>query len=317
VGVNLSELDKLARRQHGIVTRNQTGVSSSSWHRSLRSGRLIQIHPGVARLVGTSSTPEQRIIAGVLAAGPNAVASHRSAAHLHGIPSVGPPPVDVIVRPNIDRPTQAGQAPKVAPLDDVIVHRPRDITRLKPARRDGIACTNILRTLVDLGAVAPDAVHGAVGHALTNDLASLDALETTLTAHARPGRAGIRALRSAIDDWALDAKPADSVLEPAFHRLVGRYGLPAVEFHPQIGGREVDFRIIGTPIIIECDGWRFHGRLRPQFERDKVNDGDYTSRGWVILRFTYRRITSRPWEVANVIRRTVDRWVGLPIPGAA
>ncbi len=38
---------------------------------------------------------------------------------------------------------------------------------------------------MDLGAVDPTAVHGAVGHALTNDLATLGAIETALDEHAR------------------------------------------------------------------------------------------------------------------------------------
>ena len=135
--------------------------------------------------------------------------------------------------------------------------------------------------------------------------------------HAQRGRSGTTALRQAIDDWSLDAKPADSVLEPAMRRLVSRYGLPDVEFHARVGGREVDFRIIGTPIVIECDGWRYHGRDREQFERDRANDADFVAHGWIVLRFTYRRITSRPSEVARRIEETIARWVDARSPDAA
>lgn len=315
--MRLSDLDQIARRQHGVVARRQTALTTSSWSRAITAGALIGMHPGVARLVGSADTAEQQIVAATLAAGATAIASHRSAAHLHGIPSLTPPPVDIILRPDPRDHRNNGQTSHSRSLDGVIVHRPRDTRRLAPHRIENIACTNILRTLVDLGAVAPDAVHGAVGHALTNDLASLAAIETALVEHAQRGRSGTTALRQAIDDWSLDAKPADSVLEPAMRRLVSRYGLPDVEFHARVGGREVDFRIIGTPIVIECDGWRYHGRDREQFERDRANDADFVAHGWIVLRFTYRRITSRPSEVARRIEETIARWVDARSPDAA
>ncbi len=313
--MKLSSLDQLARRQHGVVARRQTDLTSFSWQRALAAGNLVALHPGVARLVGTSRSAEQQIMAAVLAAGPGALASHRAAAHLHGVPSVHPPPVDVVV-PN--RPGARRDRGKAAVgLEAVVVHRPRDLARTSPHRIDGIPCTNILRTLVDLGAVAPALVHGAVGHALTNDLASLSAIESTLVAHARRGRSGVSELRRAIDDWSLDAKPADSVLEPAMSRIVHRYGLPAVEFHATVGGREVDFWVIGTPIVIECDGWRYHGKQREQFERDRANDAEFAAHGWIVLRFTYRKITTRPGDVARQIRQTIDRWTDRPTPDVA
>jgi hypothetical protein len=73
------------------------------------------------------------------------------------------------------------------------------------------------------------------------------------------GRRGVVALRDAIADWSIDQKPADSVLETVMARLIARAGLPPVEFHPIIEGHEVDFRVIGTPVILECDGWKYHG----------------------------------------------------------
>ena len=311
--MKLTTLDTLARRQHGVVARRQTDLTESSWRRARNSGSLIAVHDGVARLVGTADTPEQRIMAAVLAAGPGALASHRSAAHLHGVPGVADASriIDVIVPSRHDT-TLGRRAVNVLGFDGVDVHRPRDMRRLRPHRIDAIPCTNILRTLVDLGAVAPDAVHGAVGHALTTELVSLSAIETACGEHSRRGRRGITALRAAIDDWAIDAKPADSVLEPAMRRLLSAYGLPTVEFHARIGGREVDFHVIGTPIVIECDGWAYHGRHREQFERDRMMDAEFAARGWIVLRFTYRRITSRPAEVARLIRCAIDRWATTP-----
>lgn len=298
VGVDLVRLDALATAQHGVISREQSGLSHSSWYRAIASGQLDQLHPSVVRLRGTPDTPEQRIIAAVLAVGPGALASHRSAAHLWGIPRPDDDPVDVII---------AGRR-RLPSLSGVVIHRPKDLRRLVPQRRSAIACTNILRTILDLGAVDPAAVGDAVGHALTNGLSTLGAFESTVIQHSEHGRAGIVALREAVAEWAIDRKPTDSTLERTMHRLVTRYHLPAVEFHPVICGYEVDFRVCDTPIILECDGWTYHGLQQATFERDRERDADLAAAGWIVLRFTYRAITTRPKTTADRIAAAIARW---------
>ena len=92
------------------------------------------------------------------------------------------------------------------------------------------------------------------------------------------------------------------------HRLIARYGLPAVEFHPTICGYEVDFRVSAAPIILECDGWTYHGLQRATFERDRDRDADLVAAGWIVVRFTYRAITMRPQATADRIAAAITRW---------
>lgn len=296
--MRLLDLDEWARAHHGVVTLESSGMSRSAWYRAIRAGTIAQIHPHVGRLPGTPLTPEHQIIAACLAVGDTAVASHRSAARLWGIARPDDDPVDVIDRREGSR----------ARLDGVVIHRPVDRLRLTPQLRVGIRCTNILRTLLDLGAVDPRAVRDAVGVAVAARLADLAAIERTVVDHARSGRAGVVALRAAVDSWVVDGKPADSLLEGAMAALVRRYNLPAVEFHPRILGHEVDFRIVGAPIVVECDGWLYHGFQRANFERDRVRDAELLAAGWLTLRFTYRAITTTPSVVARRIRSAVERW---------
>jgi very-short-patch-repair endonuclease len=305
--MRLSEFDDWARAHHGIITLEASGLSRDAWYRALRSGAIEQLHPFVARLHGTPDTPEQRIIAAVHAVGADALASHRSAARLWGIPRPDDDPVDVLL------PSQR----RDVSFAGVVVHRPRDLRRLVPQRRFGIRCTNIIRTLLDLGAVDPAALHGAVGHAITTNLATLGALEIAAAEHARPGRSGVVAVRDAIAEWSIDDKPADSVLEMAFARLAERHGLPDLDFHPVIEGIEVDFRVRDTPVLIECDGWAYHGRERRHFERDRERDAQLISAGWVVLRFTYRAVITRPKATADRILGAVSQWAGAPAPDAA
>jgi len=305
--MRLSDFDDWARAHHGIITLETSGLSRDAWYRSIKARTIEQLHPHVARLHGTPDTAEQRIIAAVSAVGAGALASHRSAARLWGIPRPDDDPVDVLV---------ASQRRDLA-LDGVVVHRPRDLARLVPQRRFGIRCTNIIRTLLDLGAVDPDALHDAVGHAIATNLVSLDTLEVAAAEHARPGRGGVVAVRDAIADWSIDHKPADSVLETAFARLAQQHALPEVEFHPVIEGFEVDFRVTDTPVVIECDGWAYHGREREHFERDRERDARLIGGGWIVLRFTYRAVITRPKATADRILGAVAQWSEAPAPDAA
>ena len=81
-------IGKLAGRQHGVVSRRQlldARVSDRAMERRLASGHLVRLHRGVYAVGHAQLRPEGRWLAAVLAAGPGAALSHRSAAALHGI----------------------------------------------------------------------------------------------------------------------------------------------------------------------------------------------------------------------------------------
>ena len=252
----------------------------------------------MARLPGWPETREQRIAAAVYAAGPGAMASHRSAAHLWGVPRPDGDPVDVIL------PVRSREAH----LDGVVVHRPRDRRDLSPVLRLGIRTSNVLRFLCDLGAVDPPSVHAAVGHVLLQTLARPEDLRRAIDVHARRGRHGVPAFRAALTDWMLDDKPADSVLELSMRNLLRRYRLPPAQFHARIAGYEVDFWLPGTPVVLECDGWAYHGRTKAQHHRDTVRDNDLVVAGYIPVHFTYRMIHRDPQQVARRIRGALARW---------
>jgi very-short-patch-repair endonuclease len=270
-------------------------ATEHEWYHAHRTGLLVAIHRNVSRLAGTFPTIEMHIAAAVLAAGPTSLASHRSAAHLWGIPRGDGDPVDIIV----------DERGSLRRYDGVVAHRPNDLLDLHPApTRLAIPCTTIERTLLDLGAVDRFAVRGAVGHALTTGLTTLDQLRATVIDHSQRGRHGVVALRRALDDWSIHGRPADSVLEVAMVRLAERHRLPPLEFHPIIEGWEIDFRVSGTPVLIECDGWTHHGLDRDQFERDRRRDAELAAAGWVTLRFTYRAVV----QDTSCEESDRDRW---------
>lgn len=290
------DLDSFAKRNHGLVTRQfvvgELGLSGRAWSRAVASGLLTPVHPRVARLVTYPVTTESTILAAVLSLD-SALASHRSAAYLWGAPLCGDTPVDVLVVAAQSHPARAG----------VIVHRGGDRGQLRPIRRRGIPATNPLRTLLDLGAVDAEALAPTLAAFAQSRLVSISAATDLVARHAGGGRHGVAALRTALAEWRLGTKPPDSVLEETFARLLADYGLPAAEFHPIIAGFEVDFVIVGTRLVVECDGWAWHGVERERFERDRYRDAELGAAGYIVRRFSWHQITTRAAWVAQAILR--------------
>ena len=87
-------LAAVAGRQHGVIQRLQllrARVNPRTISRWLASGRLHEVHRGVYALGHAALTPRGYDLAAVLASGPGAVLSHRSAAALWGSGRPTPP----------------------------------------------------------------------------------------------------------------------------------------------------------------------------------------------------------------------------------
>ena len=250
--------------------------------RHRRAARPARAHG--RRASGAPDTPEQRILAAILARGGRAIASHRSAAYLWGVDIDGANPVDISGASRGCRPA----------LDWVSAHNPRDLDDLRPVQRHGIPTTNPLRVLVDLGQVAPSAVT-AGPRALPGRGARRPSL----------GEGGARPPRPA--GPARDLRPPRCARRRHHRRRAGRqragagHGqvarrarLPPAQFHARILGFEVDFAIVPERVVLECDGWTSHGLDRVQFERDRRRDAALAAAGWIVLRFTWMQITRRP-----------------------
>ncbi len=259
---------------------------------------LDPLYPNVARMLGAPPTLQQRALAAVWAAGPGALASHRTSAGLWGVDRPEGDPVEVLLSSRRRNVIIAG----------VIVHRPRDLVDLRPMRRDGVPTTNPLRMLLDLAAVDPEHLYPAAVSVLSLRLASPAALRAALMRHARKGRNGVTAYRSLLDQLAEDGRPEDSELELVMMQLLAERALPPASFHPRVAGYEVDFLVIGSPVVLECDGWVAHGLDRDQFEYDRARGADLVAAGFVVVHFTWRQVTTRPDQVAERIHRAIARW---------
>ncbi len=240
----------------------------------------------------------------MLAIGDGALASHRSAARLWGVVRPDTDPVDLLTPGSRHDDRLAG----------VVIHATGDLNAFARSdatgsrARTSCAPWSISGPWIRTASARRSATRWRRGSSISRRLRPRWPITP-----ARVGAASV-ALRHAIDAWSIDAKPADSTLEAAMARLVQRYHLPPVTFHPVIEGWEVDFQVIGSPVILECDGWAFHGLDRTTFERDRIRDAQLAAAGWIVVRFTYRSITSTPGRTAQRIRDRGGAVVARPRP---
>ena len=267
--VDLPLADRYARRHRGLLSFEESGLTRRQWNAAIARGEVEARVRNVVRLYGAPTTMEMRIEAAVPAGGPDAQASHRSAASIWGADRPADDPIDIIL------PRRSRQAR----LSNVVVHRPRDMGQLRPVWRMGIATTDPLRTLLDLGAVDKHGVDAALLRFVVDGFVTPLAVRAALVRHSQRGRHGVVALRGALERWSLGDKPADSDLEALMGEVLARFGLPRAEFHAHVGGYEVDFLISGSNVIVECDGWSTHGADHDQFEFDRFRDADLLSQG--------------------------------------
>ena len=211
-------------------------------------------------------------MAAVLACGPGAALSHRSAAHLHGLIDRSPSLPDVTT----PRPGRA--------VKGMRRHRSRNLNGV--TRRNGIAVTTVARTLADLADVAPERV-------VARALRQADVLYG-VTPSPINGRRGAARLTGPPDR-------SRSELERRFAALCRSAGIQEPEHNVRFAGLEVDFLWREQRLVVELDGWRYH-RGRQAFEEDRARDRALARAGYRTLRFTHRQVADRPGDVARTVR---------------
>lgn len=281
---------RAAAGQYGVVTRAQladAGLSRAAIARRVADGRLHRLHRAVYSVGHRALVPDAFRLAAVLACGPSSVLSHRSAADLWGLRPCTSSRVDVTVAGDRGR-----------HLAGIRAHRgrlhPDDVTSER-----GIPVTTPARTLVDLAALVPrDHLLRALERAEQVRLFDLRALGAVI--ERAPRRSGAQSLRRALED--LRTAPfTRSELERRALALIARHGLPAPAVNVRVAGYEVDLLWRAARVVVELDGRAVHDTALA-FERDRRRDADLQARGYAVVRFTWRQVTSTPdWIVARLV----------------
>ncbi len=287
------DIDKLARNQAGLITREQvraTGGSDSFIARCVKEASLERVLPGVFRLRSSPRTHSQRLMAAYLWAGPTAALSFITAAYILGLQEREPSSIEI---------TQPW--PRRSPSKEIILHT----SALGPGetiRRSGMRVTSPSRTLFDMSSrLRRCTIESMTEKALREGLTSRAKLEKTLAA--RPGCPGAVTMRRVLND--LCQTLTDSELEVLVAQLVRSQKLPEPErqvpFEVDGHAYRIDFAYPQKRLCIECDGFAFHSD-REAFDRDRDKTNMLTSQDWSLLRFTWRDLKYRPAYVAKLIR---------------
>ena len=267
------QIAQLATRQHGYVTRQQLldlGVAPWTINRWIATGRLIAVHAGVYAVGHIQNTPVARAHAAVLACGPAALLSHDSAAALWGLGRW----------PRVPEITIASPAGRRRP--GITVHRTRTLRPGEATTQLGVRVTSAARTIADVAPRRTDAqLTRAVNQARLNGHLPGDRLAQLLNRCPR--------IQGLIEP---DEAPTRSDLEDRFVAWIKRYDLPMPTLNVELSdGDEVDALYEAQKLIVEVDGWRFHGG-RIAFETDRERDGRHRELGYDTHRLTERRLNA-------------------------
>ena len=245
-------------------------------------------------LAGAPRSFEQDLLAATLSV-PDSAGSHESAGQIHRMQGV---PRDRIV---LTAPKGANHRLRIAMVHESTDLKARDITHVQ-----GIAVTTRARTLCDLGRVLGLArLKLLLAQQLRAGNVSLAGIYEVFYRYARRGRPGITRIRTALEEHGRGFAVAESELELRTLRLFDARGVPrpecqvVLDFWEALVGR-VDFVWLLERVIVEVDGWLFHGP--DTFETDRERDNAAGLAGWRVLRFTWTMVTERPdYVVATVL----------------
>jgi len=305
VGSALQACAELANRQHGVVARNQllaAGVTPDVVKGLVSSGGLHRLHRGVYAVGHVALPALAREQAALLACGAPSLISDRSALHLWGLAD-RPAEVHVAAVGHHCRERSGIRLRLLGGIDE------RDLRR-----RGGLPVTSPARTIVDWApAASPVELEDVVAEARVRRLIRDGELQAALE---RAGQArGTRTMRRFLAEEG-GSGMTRSRAERRFRGLLRQAELPEPETNRAVAGLEVDFLWSAEQVVLEVDGWSFHGHRRA-FERDRRRDMILTAAGFLVIRVTWRQFTEQPLIVIAHVARMLDRHGRVRAPESA
>jgi very-short-patch-repair endonuclease len=292
-----AEVGRLAVAQNGVVTRDQLeglGLNDQAIAKRVERRRLFRIHQRVYSLTPGVMTERGKFMAAVLACGPDAVLSHRSAAYLWGLVDSWRRPIDVTA------PNRRGRSP-----EGVAAHRDRSLQPIDKTTVHGVPCTSVARTLLDFAAVAPEwEVRKVVAQAEVLRLLDKPKLRALLKRSRR--RRGVARLRLILDTIHPQTKRTRSELERLFLEMCAKQDVSSPEVNvwldaPNGKRYQADFLWRDTRLIVEADSRRFHD-TDSSFVSDRKRQQQLELAGWRVSRCTWEEVEREPRRLALTIQ---------------
>ncbi len=291
-------LGELALTQHGPFGLDQLrelGLTSRAVQKRAATGRLHRIHHAVYSLIPRELLKRDGLyMAAVLACGPDAVLSHRSAARLHELRDYGYWKIEVTV------PARSGRA-----HEGVRVHRSTSLTEADVTVVENIPVTSVARTLLDLGDVlTPRQLERAFDQAEIAETLDLKAINDQLARN--PTRPAAKKARAVLATHYIGQTPTWNENEELLLSITRSLNLPDPDTNQFIvledGGPplRVDFVWRDRRVIVEADSDKWHSS-RQRMEIDRRRDQRLTAAGWTVIRTTWRQMKFRPYELRETL----------------
>lgn len=284
--------------QHAVVAVDQIvemGLSASAVRSRVSRGRLHVIYPGVVAVVPRRLvTPKGLVMAATLACAPGTAASHRSSSMLFELGLARRALVDVTT------PGTTGYRRRGIRVHDGMTLTENDITEI-----DGIPCTSLARTLLD---IAEDGTRREVGRALDRAelarLLDMRAIDDVLSRS--NGRRGAKLLCAVLEQHRIGSTLTRNDLEEAFLAIARDVGCPPDAVNQWIAfpvgdGAEADFVYAVQRLIVEADGRDTH-TVRKAFKSDRIRDQRLMLLAWRVVRLPWQQVTFEPAEVGATLR---------------
>ena len=286
----------LANQQKGVVDRKQllaAGVPPGVIKRLIRAGFLHPIFRGVYAVGHLALPPFAKEQAALLACGEGSLITGPSALYLWGILDVAPADVDVTVP---GRHCRKRRGIRLRLVDAIDEHEVR--------RRHGLRVVFPARALIEFAAEASfDQLGDAVAQARIKSLIREGELEAAVARVRRiRGAAQMRAFLHGEKEPAITRSRAERM----FRRFLRQARLPQPNTNVLVAGCEVDFLWPAERVVLEVDGWKFHGHRRA-FESDRKKDMILADAGYHVIRVTLRHFTQEPLALIAHIARVLDR----------
>jgi very-short-patch-repair endonuclease len=305
-------LERLCLRQHGVFIRQQAldaGVSRHWLDVMLRNGRLRRMHRCVYLLTSFEATAFTAAMAAVLAARGRRLEPHAGHAPVAGGPAVSHRMAAVLWQylPADAALTVDVSGERLRRVPDVTLHRVQlqgdEVVLLR-----AVPVTSPARTLVDLAGVASrrelEQALAAAERAHGPLRAAVRALLDRRPRHRGSGR--LRRLLAALEATGTPPLFLRSRAEEAALAMFRRARFPDPETNVRIAGHEVDFAWRALRLVVEVDGFEFHGSAGA-FHRDHERDRDLAAAGCQVLRFTWPQLTRDADATLAALAATIAR----------
>lgn len=303
--------ERWAERRDGLVVRmpiRTDGIERALYKSRIETRRWRPVRRGVAAINGSPPTWRQSVRAAVLAAGPDAFASHFTALELWSV-SIRGLSSDVIH-------LSAGAGRKIR-MAGVVGHRfhglePGDVTS-----RWEIPAATPIKVVIDLSSNASDSQLGQlIDEFLRRRQLDLTALRARVDRlRPAPGRSVAR-LRRVLAGRPGGYEPGDSELEGRILRLLAEHGFPrpVSQFWVRRSSwkARIDQAYPEVMLYIECDGFGYH-HATSDLDHDSRRRNHLVTDGWRPLTFTWRMTDEEIiGTMAAVFDRQTGEWRCLP-----